>query len=713
MKKVVLLVILVISFVLVSKSQKFNFDETKPKLLKALNSSKVTELYLKKGLKPRSFSEKYLLNYSFTNQPFAFDLSSGPITVTFMKLNRNYSNSDRGTLKDLLQYYGSNGELYHIFGASSSKYVYKTIDITKTSIKIDSIFTPFAYFRKNNTTDSMVLSIYDLSNVTIPNATTNNGTPISITYNNAPLYRSAIAINSAIAYTDTFNFTGGTTFPYTDYKFSPNISIPAGKAFGIRLEFVGDTGNYFQPIFDMYDECQNCVVTRAYIPNTTGYLNYIFPSTPPFNFSGALNRQGMFACSEPQNCNYYYPQTFKSSVFVTSTTAFNVKIDPVSNIRGCNTTVLNINSSYTGLDTAYSVRMLWRATGGKFENGFDTFTGPSAKYTFDSVGGFISIILKGTGSNNETASDTIGLENWSMNPSLTSAGKITCLSQDSIKLSIANTAAVGINSSMVTAYDAITTRNLVSSLNDLNAYFGLTYTWSGAGLYPRIDTTFTYTKTAGNKDLTIKNFVGCTKTVSYNAINSAATPPILDFTVSPKVNTAASPIEVCQNVEITFTTTSSATKNGWNYTWKEGSTAFSSTGASVTRTFTTAGTNKSITINADSGGCVSAPVSKSINVLASTSVPKCKSSISNSNLSDNITIFPNPVKEGIMNVKNESSLAVSIKVTDIMGKTVSKDNLNAAKTGPIDLSNLNNGVYFIEIESKNDRIVRKVIVDKQ
>lgn len=705
MRKIILLIQLII--LSLNIFGQYSLVEPKPTFHKEENQSKSVKKYFR-NLNSRAFTESYFLNYGFANQPEATDKNSGPSIVTFMKLNRNYSNSDRGTLSDLLQYVGRNGELYHIyaFNNTTSKYVYNTIDITKTTLKIDSLSVPFAYTRKNNTVDSIIISLYDLSNITIPNSTTNNGTPISLTYTGAPLYRNAIPVTAAIAYTDTFNFSGGTTFPYTDYLIKPNLTLPAGKAFAMRVEFVGDTANYFQPIFDTYDECTNCVATQAYIENTTGYLNYIFPSTPPFNFSGALNRQLMFACNEPQNCAYYFPQTLRTSYYVTSTTQFNVKIDPVSNIRGCQSlgSTLDLAASYSGLDTVHKVTFKWRATGGKFDNGFDTITSTSPTYTFDTVGGFKSIILTGTATNGEVASDTIGIENWSMNPVLTATGKISCSTQDSLKLAIINSAAVGINTQLVTAYDALTTRNLSTNLNDLNGYFGIKYSWGGTGGYPRTDTTFIYSKTAGTFTLTVTNFVGCQKVLSYNAINTATSIPTLDFTFTPSTN-------ICQNKDVNFKVTAAATRTGWTYSWKDGATAFTnSPGTDIIQVFTTAG-SKTIYLNADSGACKATQVSKTLTVIASTVSP-CKSSISES-ISDNIKVYPNPVRNGEVFIQNELNSLLSIRVTDMLGKVITTDKIAGNKTNPIDLSNAPNGVYFIELEGKNDRTIKKIIVDKQ
>lgn len=703
MKKILLLTICLISITAFGQFA-IDFDAKIATRNIDPNPGKRIEKLTNQSLKPRAYTESYFLNSAYLNQPTARDNNAGPFVVTFGKLNRRWDNSNRGTMKDLLQYVGNNGSIYHIFGfnQTSNKYVYNTINISKTTLKIDSIEFPFFYDRKVNTTDSIIVSLYDLSDVTIPNNQTNNGTPVTISYNGTPLYRQAIAITAPIPTNDTFNFQ--TPYPYTNYLIKPNLTLPAGKAFAFRVEFDGDTANYFNPIFDMYDECSTgCVATRAYFPNTTGYLNYIFNSNPPFNFSGAMNRQSMFACQNPSDdCSYYYYQSYRANYYVTSTTDFNVNIDPVSNVRGCAGTTLALASSYSGLDTVHKVSFLWKASRGTFDNGKDTITSVGPTYTFDTMGGFVSIILTGTATNSEVASDTIILENWSMNPVLTTSGKISCDPKDSIRMSLANSAAVGINSQMLTAYDGITTLNLATNLNHLNQYFSLRYEWSGTGLYPRTDTTFTNTKTGGTFNLKITNFIGCTKTISRTFLSTASL-PTLDFSFSPNSN-------ICPNKDVNFTVASSSVRSGWTYRWSETSSSLNTDGETITHSFPTGGI-KSVRLSADSSGCKANDVSKNVTILAATDA-KCKTSITSASI-DNIDVFPNPVRDGKLFIQNSGNQAYSFRITDMLGKVVSSDKSNTGKDGLIDLSNSPNGIYFIEIDSKGEKIVKKIVLNKQ
>ena len=79
-----------------------------------------------------------------------------------------------------------------------------------------------------------------------------------------------------------------------------------------------------------------------------------------------------------------------------------------------------------------------------------------------------------------------------------------------------------------------------------------------------------------------------------------------------------------------------------------------------------------------------------------------------------VKIYPNPSNTGVFNldIKNEVN---SIKVMDVLGKVVFNENLVTATTGitkSIDLSNLTNGVYFINTVNDRGSTNYKVILDK-
>ncbi len=89
--------------------------------------------------------------------------------------------------------------------------------------------------------------------------------------------------------------------------------------------------------------------------------------------------------------------------------------------------------------------------------------------------------------------------------------------------------------------------------------------------------------------------------------------------------------------------------------------------------------------------------------------PDCSTLSTNENIfSENISLFPNPASEQF-EVRNELQTPVSINVYDVLGKKVQSVNNTQLKNQKVSLSNLNSGIYLVEIKSDTQRIVKKLI----
>ncbi len=81
-------------------------------------------------------------------------------------------------------------------------------------------------------------------------------------------------------------------------------------------------------------------------------------------------------------------------------------------------------------------------------------------------------------------------------------------------------------------------------------------------------------------------------------------------------------------------------------------------------------------------------------------------------LINQIEIFPNPSINGIIELKgisNETNYDLSI--VDVLGKTVFTEVNFQSST--IDLSMLNSGIYYLQINTKEKTILKKIIINKQ
>jgi len=72
-------------------------------------------------------------------------------------------------------------------------------------------------------------------------------------------------------------------------------------------------------------------------------------------------------------------------------------------------------------------------------------------------------------------------------------------------------------------------------------------------------------------------------------------------------------------------------------------------------------------------------------------------------------IFPNPAKNNIT-IENSNFVINSVKLYNIAGQLVKSENVNSMKTN-LNISDLNKGIYILEIKSKETSIRRKLIVE--
>ena len=71
-----------------------------------------------------------------------------------------------------------------------------------------------------------------------------------------------------------------------------------------------------------------------------------------------------------------------------------------------------------------------------------------------------------------------------------------------------------------------------------------------------------------------------------------------------------------------------------------------------------------------------------------------------------ISIYPNPARNHL-NIRNTNSIQInSIRIYDVLGRLVLSEEENVEI---IDLSHLNSGVLFVEIETDQGVIIKKVV----
>ena len=86
--------------------------------------------------------------------------------------------------------------------------------------------------------------------------------------------------------------------------------------------------------------------------------------------------------------------------------------------------------------------------------------------------------------------------------------------------------------------------------------------------------------------------------------------------------------------------------------------------------------------------------------------------IEKNNTSENIVIFPNPAQNEIT-IQNPIATTNSlISIRNIQGQELIKENINQNSISKIDISNLDNGVYFIELKNEKGNYISKFVIQK-
>jgi hypothetical protein len=80
---------------------------------------------------------------------------------------------------------------------------------------------------------------------------------------------------------------------------------------------------------------------------------------------------------------------------------------------------------------------------------------------------------------------------------------------------------------------------------------------------------------------------------------------------------------------------------------------------------------------------------------------------------EKVTVYPNPSTTGFFRIAKDNSVEIAyIKVFDINAKLIKEVQINSnATTIALDLSQLGRGDYFIEIANKDEKAVKKIIID--
>ena len=76
-----------------------------------------------------------------------------------------------------------------------------------------------------------------------------------------------------------------------------------------------------------------------------------------------------------------------------------------------------------------------------------------------------------------------------------------------------------------------------------------------------------------------------------------------------------------------------------------------------------------------------------------------------------ISIYPNPLLKGDnLNIKSSSPLNLTINIHNVNGKLILSNQDNNLINKTINVQDLSNGIYFINIESNNFSTTKKLVI---
>ena len=216
------------------------------------------------------------------------------------------------------------------------------------------------------------------------------------------------------------------------------------------------------------------------------------------------------------------------------------------------------------------------------------------------------------------------------------------------------------------------------------------YTWNPILFSPGANTSIGMVNTGFPVCYTVSSTVG---SCIGKAVGCITIIPQYSITVSPSSATICSSDSLQLNVS---GVSSLAILPIQKYKWSDPSPV-SIANASVNPARISPSVTSTYTVETvDNDGCVSLPT------IVTVSVVSCTGIFSNSLDETILSVYPNPAND-ILTVKTENG--IKLKIIDVLGQLIKEEDLNNAdKNKNIDIRNLQNGIYFLQMFDKEKLI---------
>jgi hypothetical protein len=650
----------------------------------------------------RAVTKKFFVDYGIYEGIVQAPADSVTLTVG-QPINKNWRNTKIGSLRSAFVFFDSIVDI----NAAVTPPTATPYSAADYSLTFDTFDIAFIHTNTTATTDTLTLTVFDLSAVTI------TGTGPSEVINTPALWSQTITVNTSIPKNA---FGGQVTFA----SFAPNVTLPKGKTFGVRVDFAGDTLNTFRVLNTFNNLCNGaCLADTARIPNTFYYGNFDFGGAN--NFSGFNGYNSLIFSCPTSGCGslFFYDQNYFISGTFTGTQPCHT-LSFTSTPAACGTS--NGSATVTATAGFAPYNYAWSTTpaqttatasglaAGKYKV---TVTGTSGCVTVDSV-----TIVNSGGPNAPTVAKTdvacfggaTGTATataagggtapytfaWSTSPAQTTA-TATGLAAGSYTVTIKD-AANCINTATVTVGQTATAVSGTVSAVDAKCFGASTGTAiavgsGGSGPYsynwstnPAQANDSALNVAAGSYTVTITDSKSCTTTKTVT-VGQAAT------AVSATVTTTNTAQGQQGGSAIAAVTGGSAP---YTYSW-DGS-------GSTTNTATGLGAGSYFVSVTDSKGCVDT-TNFTISVISG--IEQVGTAFSA------VKVFPNPVKTDVsIQATLEKTENVTIEVIDITGKVVTSKVITGANTvdTSFNLSNIARGTYTIKLSTPSGSVKNRIVL---
>lgn len=144
---------------------------------------------------------------------------------------------------------------------------------------------------------------------------------------------------------------------------------------------------------------------------------------------------------------------------------------------------------------------------------------------------------------------------------------------------------------------------------------------------------------------------------------------------------------ICEGTSAVLTATGATT-----YSWSSGQTSAQITVTPISTTvYTVTGNNQSC--------AATATIMQNVAICTS---------VQDVSLETALSVYPNPFRHEL-NLKNSGDSALSIRISDALGKTVYTGNLKGNASGNVDTSEFNSGIYILQLSNGTQSLTRKLV----